>query len=318
MNEVMRVQGEVIPAVEAEITAIESMIAGQVSQATIDQYMIDFRRYAAFAGPNIKEPAMLARWRQSLIEDERQYSVSRINRMLAAVRSIMTKAAEQAYIEHNVSEQFKAVKGITQKANKERRKANARTKITKEQMQAIVEQPDRDTPAGMMHYALLMTLRYSGLRISEAVQLKRSDIEYVTNDEGKKGWCVKVMGKNMTEPQQREIGPFAYDAIQQWLTTRDKLGVSSEWVFTGFTGRGSRGAKDTPITRQSAWEMVKRYTEAAELEDIKPHDFRRYVGTQLAKKDLRIAQKQLGHKRIETTVQNYVLDDVAIGNVAEL
>lgn len=318
MNEVTKVKGEIVSAVEAEVSAIRSMIAGQVSQNTIDQYMIDFRRYAAFAGPSLKESETLARWRQSLIEDDRQYSVSRINRMLAAVRSIMAKAAEQGYLTHEAAERIKAVKGISQKANKDRRKTNARTKISKEQMQAIVEQPDRDTPAGMMHYALLMTLRYSGLRISEAVQLKRDDIEYVTNDEGKKGWCVKVMGKNMTEPQQREIGSFAYDAIKQWLTTRDKLGVSSEWVFTGFSGRGSRGPKDTPITRQSAWEMVKRYTEAAELEDIKPHDFRRYVGTQLAKKDIRIAQKQLGHKRIETTVQNYVLDDVAIGNLSEL
>jgi len=58
--------------------------------------------------------------------------------------------------------------------------------------------------------------------------------------------------------------------------------------------------------------------DRCELSDIKPHDFRRYVGTELAKKDLRLAQNQLGHKRIETTAQNYVLDNVAVGITDDL
>jgi len=68
----------------------------------------------------------------------------------------------------------------------------------------------------------------------------------------------------------------------------------------------------------SAWEIVQRYANACDLAHIKPHDFRRYVGTQLAKKDIRLAQKQLGHKRIETTASHYVLDDVALGVTDEL
>lgn len=64
--------------------------------------------------------------------------------------------------------------------------------------------------------------------------------------------------------------------------------------------------------------MVKRYTVTIGLSDIKPHDFRRYARTELAKIDLRLAQNQLGHKRIETTAQNYVLDDVAVGVTDEL
>jgi len=40
---------------------------------------------------------------------------------------------------------------------------------------------------------------------------------------------------------------------------------------------------------------------------------RRFVGTQLAKRDLRQAQKALGHTRLETTVQHYVLDELQPG-----
>ena len=64
--------------------------------------------------------------------------------------------------------------------------------------------------------------------------------------------------------------------------------------------------------------MVQRYANRLGLHHIKPHDFRRYVGTQLAKKDIRLAQNQLGHKRIETTAQNYVLDSVRLGVTDDL
>ena len=38
------------------------------------------------------------------------------------------------------------------------------------------------------------------------------------------------------------------------------------------------------------------------LPQLKPHDFRRFVGTELAKRNLRQAQRALGHQRLETTV----------------
>lgn len=49
------------------------------------------------------------------------------------------------------------------------------------------------------------------------------------------------------------------------------------------------------------------------LSHIKPHDFRRFVGTQSARKDIRQAQKALGHKRIDTTARHYVLDELETG-----
>jgi integrase len=48
---------------------------------------------------------------------------------------------------------------------------------------------------------------------------------------------------------------------------------------------------------------VQRYANAVGLEHVTPHDFRRFVGTQLAKRDIRLAQNQLSHKRIETTAK---------------
>jgi integrase len=84
-------------------------------------------------------------------------------------------------------------------------------------------------------------------------------------------------------------------------------------VFTGWAGRGAARATVRPISAAAAWQIVAGYAAACGLEHVKPHDFRRFVGTQLAARDIRQAQRVLGHKRIDTTVRHYVLDDLAPG-----
>jgi integrase len=299
-----------------------SILAGTKSANTIEQYKMHFTAYCRFAGTftNAKKPTTLAQWRQSLYNDGyslndgtiKQYSVAAINQRLAAIRGVMQEAAQQGYISHEVAEQFKHVKGLKQVANKERRKSHARTAISKADMQRIVDAPDANTAAGMMHRALLLTLATCGMRISEAVSLKIADLQFETNEDGS-GWVALVLGKNMEKPEPRPLGKQAKAAIDAWLEVRAGLNVTSEYIFTGFGGRGSRNPSDKAINRVSAWEAVQRYAKALDLDHIKPHDFRRFVGTQLAKKDIRLAQKQLGHKRLETTASHYVLDAVALG-----
>ena len=57
--------------------------------------------------------------------------------------------------------------------------------------------------------------------------------------------------------------------------------------------------------------MVKRYADRAGRANVKPHDFRRFLGTQLA-------QKQLGHARLATTASHYVLDGAPVGATENL
>jgi integrase len=305
-----------------------SILAGVKSTSTIEQYKMHFNAYCRFAGSwqRAIQPETLAQWRQHLFEQGytlqdgtvKPYSVNAINQRLASVRSVMQEAAQQGYLLAETAERFKHVKGLTQKANKDRRNPNARTKISRADMLAICNAPNTNTAAGKMHRALLLTLATAGIRISEAVTLRRSQIEWGQDEEGNFGWMVYVAGKNQVEEKPRALGKQAKEAIDVWLATRQELGIESEYIFTGFGGRGDRGPSDKPINRISAWQMVQRYAERVGLEHIKPHDFRRYVGTQLAKRDLRIAQNQLGHKRIETTAQNYVLDSVRLGVTDDL
>lgn len=75
---------------------------------------------------------------------------------------------------------------------------------------------------------------------------------------------------------------------------------------------------ERPLSAVAVWQIVRKYTNGVGLDDIKPHDFRRFVGTQLARKNLRMAQKALGHKRLETTARHYILDELEPGLTDDL
>ena len=122
-----------------------------------------------------------------------------------------------------------------------------------------------------------------------------------------------VSGKTDTGNREAPLSSEAFQAIQEWLTARAVVGVASEFIFTGFSGRGGRDPRSTHITTEAAWQTVKRYAEQCQLAHVKPHDFRRFVGTTLAKTNPRQAQKALGHKDIGTTYKHYVLDEMEVG-----
>jgi integrase len=80
-------------------------------------------------------------------------------------------------------------------------------------------------------------------------------------------------------------------------------------------------ASAAPLSTVNVWCTVQGYADQIGLSHIKPHDFRRFVGTQLAKRDIRKAQKAqkaLGHKHIDTTAQHYVLDEPEEGLTDDL
>ena len=286
-----------------------SILTGQVRQSTISMYKRDFGAYVDFAGgiDAALNPAMLAQWRADLAKTDK--SPNTINRMLASVRSLLKEASAQGYISSELAARFETVKGVKVSALRGNLKKDARTKISPEDMRRLCESPDVTTLAGKMHHTLLLTMASSGLRISEVVTLTPGQIE--KRVQGKKvGYIVRVIGKTDTESREAPLSSEAWAAIQTWLVARP---VASGYIFTGFGGRGSRTPQATHIHQVSAWEIVKRYAAKCELGSIKPHDFRRFVGTNLAKSDPRQAQKALGHKSIDTTYKHYVLDEMQVG-----
>ena len=281
------------------------ILAGVVGQSTIDMYRRDFRAYLRFAGSPeaAMEAKTLTRWRTYLALDT-TLSPNTINRMLSAVKRLMKEAANQGYTTHENADQFKHVDGVKVGALRDRTRDHNRTRIEPEDMRRLTESPGTDTLLGLRDTALLHTFASSGLRNSELATLKQDQII-----RRGRGYLVKVRGKNEADYSETNISVTAAEAIQAWIEARP---VESEYIFTSQDGRGDRWT-ERHISSVSVWETVKKYAEQIGLQHVKPHDLRRFTGTQVAKKDIRKAQKTLRHKKIETTAKHYVLDEVEVG-----
>ncbi len=273
-------------------------------------YTRDFGAYIDFAGdPTIVlDPTTLARWRAFLAQATDK-SPNTINRMLSAVKRILREAAIQGYISYETSTAFEQVTGVKVAALKDRIKGNARVRLEPTDMRTVCELPEVDRLIGLRDTALLATLASSGLRVSELVSLTHSQIRAKG-----KSYVVLVRGKNDVVPREAPLSREAYRHIQTWIEARP---TTSNYIFTSFDGRGAR-LSDRPISPTATWTVVRKYAQGAGLDDVKPHDFRRFVGTQLARTNIRNAQKALGHKRLETTARHYVLDELEAGLTDDL
>lgn len=296
------------------------ILAGQVSPSTRKQYTEDFFDFLRFARnpQDALDSGVFSQWRTDLVEriylvpskvnpeemGEKQLSPNTINRMLAAVRHMMREAEEKKLILPGTFDHFNRVRGVSVKGLKDRLKPNARVRVTPQEMRLLTEQPDAGRLLGLRDLALLHTFG-NGPRISEICDITRNRL----HPRGR-GYVVEVRGKNKTEYRDVPLTREAYTSIQAWLSARP---VDSPYIFTRFDGRGEEAhnrLSPLPLTRQGAWKIIKGYTVKIGLPDAKPHDLRRLVGTELAKKNPRVGQLVLGHASIETFYKHYVLDEI--------
>ena len=287
-----------------------NLLAGQLAPSSMAMYQRDFAAYVVFAGSPaaLLDAATLARWRTHLAQ-ETKMSPNTINRMLSAVKRLMREAAVQGFIAHETAVAFADISGVKMVAMKERIKENARVRIEPVAMRTMCDAPEVERLIGLRDIALLASLASSGLRVSEIATLKQQQIRAKG-----KGFVVLVRGKNDVEYREAPLSREAREHIARWLAERP---IKSDYVFTAFEGRGERLA-ERPLSASAIWRIVRKYSDSAGLEDIKPHDFRRFVGTQLARNNLRMAQKALGHKRLETTARHYILDELEAGLTDDL
>jgi integrase/recombinase XerD len=302
---------ELIPVSSQELIAIEipdirSILSGQLAESSIAMYKRDIQAYFDYAGKyglSWIAPLSLVAWRDALALQS-ELSPNTINRMIAAVKRIVREMAERKMIKREVNLEFSQVRGVQMKALKTRLKPHARTRISKEDMRRLCESPDISTLVGQRDTALLATLASSGVRASEAATLTREQIVKHSD-----GYTLLVCGKTDTTYRDAHLSVEAYEKITDWLAARP---IESPYIFTLFARRAALPSADA-MSEVAIWKVVQKYARACDLEHIKPHDFRRFLGTQLAATDIRDAQKALGHKSIEVTARHYVLDTLKVG-----
>ncbi len=299
-------------------------LGSKVVKQTASLYLESFGRYLHFAG-NVEsalQVATLNRWVADMTINT-TYAATTINRHIMGVRAVIKRTWRLGYVPASLVEEFKQVEGVNVRSIKDEREAQGikvsptrphnRTKIEPADMRRITSAPDATRLSGKMHRALLSTLASSGCRINEVCTLTQEQIVQGGSRSGSVAYKLRIMGKGEDDFGDRYLSVESYGLIQEWVAARAAAGVTSEYVFTAFAGRGDSRLSDKPLSTAGAWQLVQRYADQVGLTHIKPHDFRRFMGTQLAAIDIRLAQKALGHKRIETTAKHYVLDELELG-----
>ena len=156
---------------------------------------------------------------------------------------------------------------------------------------ALLGQPNVRDKQGMRDKALLETLYATGMRISEVVDLKVSNV----NLEVGFARCIGKGNKERVVP----LGKKAIEGLRKYLdVSRPKFLGSNESDFVFLSRLGKK------ISRQSLWKIVKRYAREARIKKpIWPHTLRHSFATHLLERgaDLRAVQEMLGHANISTT-----------------
>jgi integrase/recombinase XerD len=147
------------------------------------------------------------------------------------------------------------------------------------------------TPQAFRDRAMLEVLYASGLRVSELVGLRLSDLDFSVG-------VVRVLGKGDKE-RLVPLGDAAIASLRAYLTQgrpRLEKGRPVPHLFLGRHGRG--------LTRQMFWILLRRYVRAAGISKrVTPHTLRHSFATHLLEggADLRLVQLMLGHADIGTT-----------------
>ncbi len=163
--------------------------------------------------------------------------------------------------------------------------------MSESRIDALLAAPDCATALGMRDKAMLEFMYATGLRVSELVALKNTQINYRMG-------VVRLIGKGNKE----RLVPFNDAAHQYLLNYLDKArpqlsrGIISTDVFISSRGKG--------LTRQAFWHRIKYYAKAIGMSDSpSPHTLRHCFATHLLNHgaDLRVVQLLLGHTDLSTT-----------------
>jgi integrase/recombinase XerD len=164
--------------------------------------------------------------------------------------------------------------------------------LSVEEIQLLIEGIDLSSPNGERNKAILETLYGCGLRVSELVNLKISNIYF---DEE----FIKVVGKGDKE----RLVPISRSALKQiniYLNqVRNHLSIAKGFEDFVFINRSGKA-----LSRVMIFTIIKQLTEKVGIKKtISPHTFRHSFATHLvnAGADLRAVQDMLGHVSITTT-----------------
>lgn len=260
------------------------MIERGLSVNTIDAYMHDLDKLIEYAeSNNLGLGDIKTRHIESLLADlyDKNITARSIARVLSGLKSFFNFLELDGFIDINPT------------ALIESPRLGQRLPITLsiEEIDDILGVIDVSTSEGTRNYAIIETLYSCGLRVSELINLRFSDLFF---NEG----FIRVRGKG----DKQRLVPISETAIQKiknYIPYRAQINIkrgSEDVLFLS--------ARGTAISRITVFHYVRKYSEEAGIDkDISPHVFRHSFATHLLERgaNIRVIQEMMGHEKISTT-----------------
>lgn len=268
-------------------------LARRLAELTVESYQRDLQLLGRYAAGRELALAELDRAELEAFVRElmgQGYSPRSVARCVACVRGFYKFLVIDRQISVNPAEDLRAPRAWP----------SLPKYLAVEEVDKLLEGPDATTPRGLRDRALIEVLYATGLRVSELVHLKTSDLNLEVG-------YLTCMGKGSKE----RIVPLGEQAVT-WVTRylqqgRGPLmkGRTSAWLFVN-------GPRGEPLTRVGFWKLLKRYGTAAGISrELSPHVLRHSFATHLLENgaDLRAIQMMLGHADLSTTqIYTHVLE----------
>lgn len=216
--------------------------------------------------------------------EKNQFAPATVSRSIASTKAFFHFLFREHLIPEDISESIKAPK-VEKKIPEI---------LTITEVDRLLSQPDGDSPKELRDKAMLELLYATGIRVSELIALRLSDINLKMSF---------VICKDGSHERVIPFGNKARNAVLSYLeNAREALIMDdeSDILFVNCSGQ--------PMSRQGFWKLVKAYAAKADIDfDITPHTLRHSFAAHLVENgaDLRSVQEMLGHSDISTT-QIYV------------
>lgn len=256
----------------------------QISRNTELSYQRDLMQLAAFMEEKgITEVDKVTKTSLNsyiLYMEKEGKATTTISRVLASIKSFFNYEFKTGKIKRDPAELLKAPK-IEKKAP---------VILSVDEVSCLLKQPAGHGPKEIRDKAMLELLYATGIRVSELIHLKVSDVNLPV------GFIVCRDGsKERTIP----FGKVARQSLSDYINyARDTLlkGEQSEWLFTNCNGKA--------MSRQGFWKIIKFYGDKAGIRaDITPHTLRHSFAAHLIRggADIKAVQAMLGHSDMATT-----------------
>lgn len=212
--------------------------------------------------------------------EENHFAAATISRNIASLKAFYSYLVNEGIVEKDMAEGLKAPK-IEKKIPEI---------LTMDEVIRLLNQPKGESAKEIRDKAMLELLYATGIRVSELISLKLSDINL------KMGY---IICRDSNKERMIPFGREAKSALIKYLDKirEDMLGNNeSDVLFCNCSGQ--------TMSRQGFWKLIKYYAKKADIKsEITPHTLRHSFAAHLVENgaDLRSVQEMLGHSDISTT-----------------